>query len=353
MQRGEVIAFLEERFPLSLSEEWDHTGLEVGERDAPCRRVLVALDLELHHLDLLPGTDLVVTHHPLLFRPVTQIPTGTPLGQKLQALLAHEVTLFSLHTPYDVAQGGLGEVLARCVGLREPKPLLPRGKLVKLVVFVPVGYEDKVAQALFAAGAGKIGKYGHCSFRARGTGTFLPEEGAQPFLGVVGQEERVEEIRLETILPAERLEQVLGAMRAAHPYEEVAYDLYPLANSPSLHGLGRMGELEEPRPLPEILRAFAEALGVTGPKTLVGPENRVVRRVAVCGGSGGDLIPQVIASGVELYLTGEAGYHRLKEAEEMGLTVALFGHAETEKPFVAHIAELIRENFPDLEVIPA
>ncbi len=352
MERGEVIAFLEERFPLSLSEEWDHTGLEVGRRDEPCRTVLVALELELHHLPLLPQVDLALVHHPLLFRPLTQVSTQTPLGQKLQALLAHKVTLFSLHTPYDVAQGGLGEILAQALDLQETQALLPRGKLLKLVVFVPVGYEDRVAQALFSAGAGKIGKYGHCSFRVQGTGTFLPEEGARPFLGQIGQEAHVEEVRLETILPAERLDRVLRALRAAHPYEEVAYDLYPLANPASLHGLGRVGNLREPRSLGEVLEAFAGVLGVPGPERVVGPEDRVVRRVAVCGGSGGDLIPQAVASGAELYLTGEAGYHRLQEAEELGLTVALFGHAPTERPFVAHMAGLLREKFPELEVIP-
>ncbi len=351
MRRAEVVAFLEERFPLELAEEWDRCGQELGDWDGPCRRALVTLDLELRHLDLLPNTDLVITHHPLLFRPLAEIRVNAPVGQKLRALLSCDSALFSLHTPYDLARGGLGEVLAGYLGLKDPVPLLPRGKLLKLVVFVPVGYEEQVAQAVFAAGAGKIGKYGHCSFRIRGTGTFQAEEGARPFLGRIGQEEQVEEIRFETVVPAERAEQVVKAMLAAHPYEEVAYDLYPLAQGPSLHGLGRVGELPTPRSVSEILGQFAESLGVPGPKALVGPKERRVQRVAVCGGSGGDLIPQAIASRADLYITGEAGYHRLKEAEEAGLTVAVFGHAETERPFVWHIAGLLREAFPELEVV--
>ncbi|MBC7222492.1 Nif3-like dinuclear metal center hexameric protein, partial [Candidatus Bipolaricaulota bacterium] len=351
MQRREVVDFLEERFPLSLSEEWDNSGLQVGHLDEPCRRVLVTLDLELQHLPLLPQLDLVITHHPLLFRPIKTIPAKTPLGRKIQALLAHNVALFSLHTPYDSAQGGLGELLSQYLGLVSSKPLLPRGQLLKLVVFVPAGYEDKVAQAMFSAGAGKIGKYGHCSFRSRGTGTFLPEEGAQPFLGEIGREEHVEEIRLETILPSERVDPVVRAMLAAHPYEEVAYDLYPLANQDVRHGLGRVGELASPQTAAEILLGFSQKLGVAGPKAVVGSLERVAEKVAVCGGNGGDLVPQVLASGADFYITGEASYHRLKEAEEGGLTVALFGHAETEKPFVSHVGSLLRQAFPDLEVI--
>jgi putative NIF3 family GTP cyclohydrolase 1 type 2 len=188
MHRREIVAFLEERFPLDLAEEWDHCGLEVGDLASPCRRVLVVLDLEMSHLKLLPQVDLVVTHHPLLFRPVSEIRVDAPLGQKLKALLSADVALFSLHTPYDSAQGGLGEVLAGYLGLKNVEPLLPRGKLLKLVVYVPAGYEERVAQAIFAAGAGKLGKYGHCSFRTQGIGTFLiRRKGLTPSLGRSGK----------------------------------------------------------------------------------------------------------------------------------------------------------------------
>lgn len=351
MQRLEVVGFLEGRFPRSLAEEWDRTGLQVGRLEAPCRRVLVVLDLELRHLPLLPEVDLVVAHHPLLFHPLEAVRPDTPLGAKLRALLAADVAFYALHTPYDAAQGGLNDLLAHRLGLREARPLRTRGRLLKLVVFVPTTHEEAVAQALFSAGAGKIGKYGHCSFRVRGTGTFLPEEGAKPFLGTVGREEHVEEVRLETIVPEEKLEKVLEAMLSAHPYEEVAYDLYPLANRDVRHGLGRVGQLSEPTRVTAVLERFAMALGVAGPKVVAGPTAKEVSRVAVCGGSGGDLVPAALHAGAELFLTGEMGYHRVQEAVEAGLTVALFGHAETERPFVPHIAGLLRERFPELEVI--
>lgn len=351
MQRLEVVAFLEERFPKVLAEEWDHTGLQVGPLHAPCQRVLVTLDLGLHHLPQLAQVDLVVTHHPLLFRPLEAVEPETPLGQKLRALLSAGTALYALHTPYDVARGGLNDLLAECLDLQETQPLRPRGKLHKLVVFVPATYEEAVAQALFAAGAGKIGKYSHCSFRVRGIGTFQPEEGAKPFIGEVGREEHVEEIRLETIVPEEKLEQVIRAMLATHPYEEVAYDVYLLTNRSELHGLGRVGSLPKPLRVSALLERFAEALRVPGPKAVFGARDREVLRVAVCGGSAGDLVPAAIEAKAELLLAGEMGYHRAQEAVEAGLTVALFGHAETEQPFVEHVARLLRERFPGLEVM--
>lgn len=351
MSKAEVISFLEERFPPELAEEWDNTGLQVGSLEGPCRRVLVALDFQERHFSLLPGTDLILTHHPLLFRPLNKILLGKPLGEKIRQLLVSEAALYTLHTPYDAAQGGLGEVLAGLLGLREVRPLRPKGRLLKLVVFVPVDYEEVVAEAIFQAGAGKIGKYGRCSFRVRGTGTFLPEEGAKPFLGKVGEEERVDEVRLETILPAERAKEVVQAMLKAHPYEEVAYDLYPLTNQAPLHGLGRIGILPEPRPAEEVIRGFSARLGVSGPREVYGGQRQLVSRVALCGGSGGDLIPEAIAQGAELYLTGEAGYHRASEGAEEGLTTATFGHAESERPFVEHLAHLLRPAFPEVKVV--
>lgn len=349
MLRQDVVGFLEERFPPALAEEWDRSGLQVGPLDAPCRRVFVSLDLSLDLVANSPGTDLVVTHHPLLFRPLDRVLPGTPLGDKLRALLTHGAACYTVHTPYDVAWGGLGEVLAGFLGLADPRPLSPRGRLVKLAVFVPTGHVDAVAEAVFAAGAGKIGRYGRCSFRTPGVGTFLPGEGARPHVGEVGREERVDEVRLETVVPAERLPSVLAAMREAHPYEEVAYDVYPLGNTAPLHGLGRVGDLPQLAPAHEVVRAFARSLG--GAATVAyGDLDRTVRRVAVCGGRGGDLWEEALASGAELFLSGEIGYHLGMDAAESGLIAVAFGHRETERPFVSHVAKLLRERFPAVTV---
>ncbi|HAF71395.1 MAG: hypothetical protein XD60_1604 [Acetothermia bacterium 64_32] len=350
MQRQDVVAFLEERFPSALAEEWDHTGLQVGPLHAPCRRVMITLDLRLGLLDMLPGVDLVLTHHPLLFRPPQTVDPESPLGRKLQALLSQGTACYAIHTPYDVAQGGLGERLAELIGIREARPLEPRGELVKLVVFVPQGHVEEVAQAVFSAGAGQIGRYGRCSFRTGGTGTFLPQPGTHPFIGEVGKEQHTPEVRLETVVPRERVGKAVSAMLAAHPYEEVAYDLYPLLNQAGLHGLGRIGTLAQPSPAREVIESFATALGGATPQ-VYGDERIRVEKVAVCGGSGGRLWQTALASGAQLYLTGEIGYHEGLQAEEAGLTVAALGHRQTEAPFTSHMASLLKERFPQLEVI--
>ncbi|HEU68940.1 MAG TPA: Nif3-like dinuclear metal center hexameric protein [Candidatus Acetothermia bacterium] len=351
MDRQDVVAFLNELFPPALAEDWDRSGLQVGPLEGPCRRVVVALDFDLEVARDLSAVDLVVTHHPLLFRPLDHVLPETPLGAKLQALLSSRTACYAVHTPYDSAQGGLGEVLAGYLGLEEVRPLSPRGRLVKLAVFVPCGHADRVAEAVFAAGAGEIGRYGRCSFRSRGIGTFLPGEGSHPYLGEVGREERVDEIRLETVVPAERLPAVLAAVKGTHPYEEVAYDVYPLENPSPLHGLGRGGDLPGPAAASDVVCRFGEALGGAGPRAVYGDLGREVRRVALCGGSGGDLWEDALAFGAELYLTGEIGYHQGRAASESGLTAVAFGHQETERPFVGHVGRLLNERFPDLMVV--
>lgn len=341
---------MDELFPPVLAEDWDHSGLQVGDLSLPCRRVLVALDFEVALVERLQGVDLLITHHPLLFRPVKEIRPQTPQGRKIAALLREGTACYAVHTPYDSARGGMGERLSSLLGLRETEPLSPRGRLYKLVVFVPPDHVEPLKEAIFAAGAGKIGRYGHCSFRAEGTGTFLPEEGARPYIGEVGVEEQVREVRLETVVPAERLRTVIGAMLSAHPYEEVAYDIYPLELKDRRHGLGRVGRLAEPSRAGEVIEAFAQALGARNP-VVYGDTEREVERVAVCGGSGGRLWQEALSSGAQLYLTGEMGYHEALAAAEAGLVTASFGHRETEKVFVGHVAGILRERFPEIEVI--
>lgn len=350
MLRQDAVAFLDERFPPTLAEEWDRSGLQVGPLDRLCQRVLVALDFGLDLARALAGTDLVVTHHPLLFRPLGRVLPETPLGEKLASLLSSGAALYAVHTPYDVAQGGLGEALGEILGLVSSRPLSPRGRILKLVVFVPKDHEDRVAEALFASGAGEIGRYGRCSFRSLGTGTFLPGEGTRPFIGRASREERVDEVRLETVLPSEQLPSVLAAMKNAHPYEEVAYDVYPLETLSSLHGLGRVGDLPQPTRAAEVARRFGHALGGAEPQLVYGDVGRTVRRVALCGGSGGDLWEKALEAGAELFLTGEIGYHQGVAAAESGLAVVALGHRETERPFVGHVGRLLRKHFPGLTV---
>jgi len=351
MDRQDVVVFLDELFPPALAEDWDRSGLQVGPAAGPCRRVVVALDLSLAVARDLSCVDLVVTHHPLLFRPLDRLLPEKPHGEKLLLLLRSGTACYSVHTPYDIAWGGLGEVLAGVLGLVSLRPLSPRGRLVKLAVFVPRGHEDRVAEALFGAGAGEIGRYGHCSFRAPGIGTFLPREGSHPYLGEVGREERADEVRLEAVVPSDRLPAALAAMMGAHPYEEVAYDVYPLENPSPRHGLGRVGDLPQPASGSDVVSRFGRALGGVEPHAVYGDLEGEVRRVALCGGSGGSLWEDALAADADLFLTGEIGYHDGSEASESGLAAVAFGHPETERPFVGHVGQLLRERFPDLVVM--
>ncbi len=344
------MSYLDELFPPALAEEWDHSGLQVGDLALPCRRILVVLDFDLALVENLGGTDLLITHHPLIFRPLKEIRPETPLGRKIAALLREGAACYAIHTPYDSARGGMGERLAGILGLVDTEPLKPRGELYKLAVFVPPDHVDRVADAIFSAGAGKIGRYGRCSFRTEGTGTFLPEEGTSPYIGEPGREERVREVRLETIVPGERLSAVVKAMLGAHPYEEVAYDIYPLELRDRRHGLGRVGTLAESERAEDIIRRFAEAIGARSPM-VYGDAGKTVRRVAVCGGACGSLWHEALAKGAQLFLTGEIGYHDGLAAAEEGLVAVAFGHRETERVFVAHVAGLLRQRFPEIEVV--
>ncbi len=338
-------------FPQSLAEEWDASGLQVGDVDGECQTVHVALDLELTHLETIGDVDLVITHHPLLFRPLRTVNPGIPLGRKLRVLLSRDIACYAVHTPYDIVHGGLGEVLARAIALGATRPLKARGRLLKLVTFVPVADAEAVADALFAAGAGHIGAYSRCAFRVGGTGSFLPGEGTSPHLGTPGEEERASEIRLETVVPLELRGDVLEALERAHPYEEVAYDLYPLEQRSGRHGLGRVGTLPEPRAASDVVAAMCRFLGVRGPTESYGDLTGSVSRVAVCGGSGGGLWREALAAGAELMLTGEAGYHEGLEAAETGLALVCLGHRASEAPFVGHVADLLRKALPALTVI--
>jgi len=340
-------------FPPSIAEEGDRTGLQVGPLDEDCRSVLVALDLENRHLESLAGVDLVVTHHPLFVTPVTSVDPRRPLGRKLSALLASGTACYSVHTPYDSAQGGMGDVLAGAIELKEGRPLWSRGHLLKLVTFIPEEHVEAVADAVFASGAGHLGQYSRCSFRTMGTGTFLPQEGASPFKGQVGREERGKEVRLETIVPAEVRSSVEQALVEAHPYEEVAYDLYPLERGGRRHGPGRIGTLPSTQPATEVASRMCDFLEIDAPRALYGEEDRRVQRVAVCGGAGWGVWRAALDEGAELLLTGEMGYHAGCEAGESGLTVACFGHRESEKPFVDHVSSLLRKHCAELRVITA
>lgn len=330
---GYIAQLIESLAPRRLAEEWDNVGLQVGDSSREVARVLVTLDLTDKVLDEAISTDcrLVVAHHPLIYKPLKHLRPDTPQGRRLVRLIREDIALYVAHTNYDMAKGGTADVLAAALNLQDAEILAPSGeeKYLKLVVFVPRGHEDRVRDALAEAGAGWIGNYSHCTFQTGGTGTFMAREGANPFLGQIGELEKAEEFRLETILPESISRRVVQAMIEAHPYEEVAYDLYPLANSGRTYGAARLGSLPEARTLADLAGVVKTVLEVPWVRVAGDPAKKVVK-VAVVPGSAGSFIGKAAFAGADVLVGGDLDYHDVREALDAGMAVIDPGHYASE-----------------------
>ena len=342
----DVFGLIEKLAPLKLAEKWDNPGLQVGEPGQEVRKVLLALDVNEKVVQeaVEKGVQLIVSHHPLIFTPIKSLDLEQPAGRLLKLLIEKRIAVYSAHTNLDVAQGGVNTALAAKLGLENPTLLNPTGqnKYYKLVVFVPQGHEQEVHQAISEAGAGWIGQYSHCAFQTEGTGMFKPTSGAKPFIGEEEQLSQVAEVRMETVVPAERSAQVVRAMIQAHPYEEVAYDLYPLENPGVAYGLGLVGRLPATVSFERFIQQVKEALGL--PTVAVGGDlSKTVRVVAVCGGSGARLWPRAIAAGAQVYLTGDVGHHDAQDMLNAGLSFIDAGHYGSEAVVLPALREYLEE----------
>lgn len=347
------VQLVEQLWPERDAESWDAVGLQVGDPADPVRAVLVCLDVTDAALDEAAGrgADLLLAHHPLLFRPLARLTTATPPGRLALRAARERVAVLAAHSNLDVAVPGTSDPVARILGLHDVRPLRPLrpagGGLdpeqVKLVTFVPVEHTLAVIAAAAAAGAGHIGGYDECSFRVTGTGTFRPGPGTSPAVGERGRRTEVTEDRLEVVVPRAGLAAVVEAVRAAHPYEEVAWDAYPLVPPPPAgraRGLGLVGVLPQRRKLVDI----ADALAVELPSPhlrVVGDLDRAVTRVAACGGAGDALIGDAVAAGVDLYVTGDLRHHPALDAAASGLALIDAGHAATEAAALPVVVEAL------------
>lgn len=327
----QLISAIEDLAPPQLAEEWDNVGLLVGSYSNKVSRVLLALDVteEAVEAAVARGCNLIIAHHPVVFRPLKALRTDLPQGRVLEKLIRAGISVYAAHTNWDKCQSGTSRRLAELLGLRNISVLKPMGKFksYKLLVYVPESHREALFLALSAAGAGHIGDYSHCSFYAQGTGTFMPLAGANPYIGRVEELTHVEEVRLEMIVPEEKLPAVLESLKSAHPYEEVAYDVLLLHDVGQPYGLGCVGELAPPLSWPEfgsLLRSLFPAARVAG--RIQAP----VRRVAVCGGAGGEMHHLAHAAKAEVLVTGDVGHHQALEAEALGIAVVDAGHYATE-----------------------
>ncbi|GED98532.1 Nif3-like dinuclear metal center hexameric protein [Gordonia crocea] len=350
-----VVETLATAYPPRLAESWDSVGLVCGEPAETVERALVCVDVTPAVVEraLAEGCQLVIAHHPLLLRGVDTVAATTPKGALIHALIRGGCALYTAHTNADSARPGVSDALAELVGLRETIALQPiPSRLDKWVVMAPVDAAEPVRTAMFAAGAGEIGDYRHCAWTVVGTGQFEPLPGAKPAIGEVGGLTEVREARVEMVAPRAARAAVLAALRAAHPYEEPAFDVLELAELPGDVGLGRVGELAAPTTLRDFVRFAADRLpkSAWGIRAAGDPDRRVVR-VAVCGGAGDSLIGAAVAAGADVYLTGDLRHHLVDEALRAGGPAFVdAGHWATEFPWCAQAASLLAPLGVDAQV---
>jgi dinuclear metal center YbgI/SA1388 family protein len=350
---GELIAALEEWFDPRWAEPWDAVGLVCGDRGAPVARVLLAVDAVPATVNEAVefGAQLLITHHPLLLAGVHGVPVDDPKGALVHRMIRAGLAHFVAHTNADVADPGVSDALATRLGLLDLAPLHVREEAIeKLVVFVPPGAAQPLIDALAAAGAGRIGAYERCAWTTDGTGTFRPLAAAQPAIGRAGAVEQVPETRIEMVVPATARTAVVAALRAAHPYEEPAFDLLTMAPVAGARGTGRVGRLAEPMSLAGFTARAAAALPATawGVRAAGDPEHPV-RTVAVCGGAGGSLAEQARRAGADAYLTADLKHHPVIEAVtergDAGLALVDAAHWATEAPWLDAVAAALDGRF--------
>ena len=347
---AEVIAVLDDAYPPGLAHDWDSVGLVCGDPDDPIASVTVAVDATAAVVDTIGPGGLLLAHHPLLLRGVDTVAASTPKGALIHRLIRSGAALFTAHTNADAAAPGVSDALAELLGLTVESVLDPVAggpALDKWVVFVPAGDAETVREALFAAGAGHIGDYSHCSWSVAGTGQFLPGPSASPAIGTRGEIERVTEQRVEVIARAGIRAAVLAAMRASHPYQEPAFDVVSLAPLPTGTGIGRIGSLARPVRFADFVAQAGSVLpqtnrGVRG----AGNPDAMVTRVAVCGGSGDSLLSVAAAAGVQAYVTADLRHHPADEhrrRSDVGLVD--IAHWASEYPWCAQAAGVLRSHF--------
>lgn len=348
MKVKDIAAAIERIVPLELAQDWDNVGLLVGDAGQTVKNVLLTIDItadvvaEAKNLK----TDLIVSYHPIIWDGLKKVTVDGPTGA-VYDLIRAGISVFSIHTALDTVAGGVNDGLAEILGIEDAEPIgdfvdSPAGCTYKLVVFVPLDAASKVSNVVFAAGAGMMGNYSHCGFAAEGTGTFLPLEGARPAIGSRGNFEKVSEMRFETIVPGDKLDAAIAAMRKAHPYEMPAFDVFQQCNPNGKMGLGRIGKLARPTRMETLIKKIKTATGAKA-VGIVGPEKRLVKKAAVCAGTCGDIVHKVIAAKADLYLTGELKHHRALAAQEAGLTCICLTHTVSERFILKKFARQLKE----------
>ena len=351
MKLRDLIFALESLAPPALQEGYDNAGLVFGDPETTIDSCLVCLDVTPEVLEeaIAASIPVIISHHPLIFHGIKKLEQGDPVADLLVKAIQHNIALFSVHTNLDNIHSGVNQILSDRLGIEKPEILKPAGgNLIKLAVFCPLAHADKVRSAIFEAGAGVIGNYDCCSFNVQGRGSFRANKNASPYVGEINQIHLEEEVRIETIMPKYLERQVVKAMIAAHPYEEVAYDIYPLLNSDPGVGAGMVGSLPGAKDELTFMAELKKTLGVPVLRhsALLGSK---VSRVAVCGGSGSFLLEDAIRAGADAFITADVKYHQFQLAAGRILFIDA-GHFETEQFTVELIARYLNDIFSNFAV---
>lgn len=346
MKLSELTSYLEQIAPLAYQEDYDNSGLIIGEPDTEVTSALISLDCTEAVVDeaIKKNCGVIISHHPIVFKGLKKFNAKTYVERVVMKALRHDIALYAIHTNFDHVLEGVNSMICERLGLTNCTILSPKtGLLKKLVTFCPLSHAEIVRDALFAAGAGSMGNYTECSFNSEGTGTFKAGNDAAPFVGEKGQRHQEPEVCIETIYPLSIERKVLNALSKSHPYEEIAYDLYPLTNSFQEVGAGMLGYLDSEMDETEFLKLVKNKLQATVIRHTA-LRNRGVKKVAVCGGAGSFLLKQAISAGADVFITADYKYHEFFDAEGK-IIIADVGHFESEQFTQQLLFDIIRKKF--------
>jgi dinuclear metal center YbgI/SA1388 family protein len=348
----DITELLENMAPLSYQESYDNAGLLTGNADQQVHKILIALDTTEAVIDeaIQKGCNMVIAHHPIIFGGLKKLNGKNYVERTVIKAIKNDIAIYAIHTNLDNVHTGVNRKICDQLELLQPRILVPsKGKLCKLSVFVPNTHLESIRTALFAIGCGQIGNYNECSFGAEGIGTFKAGPNTTPYIGEQGKQHREPETRLETIFPAHLQYNVTQALAASHPYEEVAYDMYALENSHPQVGSGMIGELKSPMTHEAFLAHVKKSMNINTIR-YTQPNQKMIQRVAVCGGAGSFLLKQAISSGADAFVTSDVKYHEFFDAEN-NLMIADIGHYESEIFTKELLKDVIIEKFDTFAVL--
>lgn len=357
MKASKIAKIIEDFAPKNLAESWDNIGFQLGSNRKEVKKVLTVLDINNQIADeaIEKDIDMIVSHHPLIFRGIKNIDTETDKGRLIEKLIKNDITVYSAHTNFDKAQNGINEYLAKLLGLKKIKPLKPdtiNQNYYKIIVYVPKDHTKDILKVFEKYSTGKLSeKYQNCTFRTSGMGTFESLENSNPFIRTDSRISEVEEEKVETIIPQTDLTKILNDLKKAHPYEEMAYDLFPVkVEVAPKEGLGRIGSLQNKLTSDEFINLVKEKFELNWLRE-AGPRPKSIKKVALCSGAGSEFIQSAKNKGADVYITGDLKYHEAQTARELGLWVLDAGHFGTEKQVIEILADLIKSKADSIEVI--